>query len=123
MSNVNAFLGEIRIVGFNFPPEGWADCNGQLLSIENHDALFSLLGTNYGGDGRTTFGLPDYRGRVPIHQGQGPGLPNYYQGQKGGSDTPIEVQTKTGGEAVVSKSPYLVSRFIICLDGTFPPRQ
>ena len=67
------FLGEIRAFGFNFAPRGWAMCNGQILSIAQNTALFSLLGTTYGGNGQTTFGLPDLRGRVPIHLGQGPG--------------------------------------------------
>ena len=65
------FLSEIKIVSFNFPPKGWALCNGQLLPINQNQALFSLLGTTYGGDGRTTFALPDLRGRVPIHWGGG----------------------------------------------------
>src|SRR5438045_1038038 len=65
------FLSEIKIVSFNFPPKGWALCNGQLLPINQNQALFSLLGTTYGGDGRTTFGLPDLRGRIPIHVGNG----------------------------------------------------
>ncbi len=65
------YLSEIKIFGFNFPPLGWAQCNGQLLSIASNSALFSLLGTTYGGDGRTTFGLPDFRGRVPMHVGTG----------------------------------------------------
>jgi len=81
------FLGEICWIGFNFAPRGWALCDGQLLSISQNDALFSLLGTTYGGDGRTTFGLPDLRGRSPIHVGQGPGLSNYQWGQKGGVET------------------------------------
>lgn len=63
------FLGEVKMVGFNFPPRGWAQCDGQLLPISQNAALFSILGTSYGGDGRTTFGLPDLRGRVPIHVG------------------------------------------------------
>lgn len=79
------FMGEIKIVGFGFNPRGWANCDGQLLSIAQNQALFSLFGTMYGGDGRTTFGLPDLQGRVPIHVGRGSGLPNYKQGQKGGS--------------------------------------
>ena len=70
------FIGEVRLVGFNFAPRNWAMCNGQTLSIEQNDALYSLLGTMYGGDGRSTFGLPDLRGRAPIHQGAGPGLTN-----------------------------------------------
>ncbi len=65
------FLAEIRILSFNFPPKGWAFCNGQLLPINQNQALFSLLGTTYGGDGRTTFGLPSLQGRVPFHMGNG----------------------------------------------------
>ena len=71
--------------GGNFAPQGWAFCNGQLLAVSQNDALFSILGTTYGGDGRTTFGLPDFRGRVPMSSGQGPGLTNRPLGQKGGS--------------------------------------
>lgn len=78
------FIGQIQAFGFNFPPRGWATCSGQLLPIAQNSALFSLLGTQYGGDGRTTFGLPDFRGRIPLHFGQGPGLPNYNIGQKSG---------------------------------------
>lgn len=65
------FLGEVRMFGFNFPPQGWALCNGQLLPINQNQALFAILGTNYGGNGVTTFALPDLRGRVPVHQGNG----------------------------------------------------
>jgi microcystin-dependent protein len=78
------FLGQILLVGFNFAPQGWALCNGQLLSITQNTALFSLLGTQYGGDGQTTFALPDLRSRVPIHQGQGNGLSNYAMGEMAG---------------------------------------
>jgi microcystin-dependent protein len=78
------FLGQIQPFGFNFAPRGWALCNGQLLPISQNSALFALLGTIYGGDGRTTFGLPDLRGRVAIHQGQGTGLADYRIGSKGG---------------------------------------
>lgn len=81
------FLGEIRIVGFNFAPRNWADCDGQLLPIAQHTALFSLLGTMYGGDGRTTFGLPELRGRFPMHTGSGPGLSSRPMGQKLGTET------------------------------------
>jgi|EP00670_Eutreptiella_braarudii_P007004 microcystin-dependent protein len=81
------FLGEIRYVGFTFCPRGWTDANGQLLPISQNSALFSLFGTTYGGDGRTTFGLPDLRGRAPIHTGSGPGLTNRRQGQKGGTES------------------------------------
>jgi microcystin-dependent protein len=76
------FLGEIKIVGFNFAPKGWAVANGQLLPINQNQALFSLLGTTFGGDGRTTFALPDLRGRVPFHLGPGHSL-----GEVGGEDS------------------------------------
>lgn len=69
------FIGEIRMFGFGFAPQGWALCNGQLLPIAQNAALFSLLGTTYGGDGQTTFALPDLRSRVPVGQGQGPACP------------------------------------------------
>lgn len=80
------FVAEIRMFGGNFAPRGWAFCNGQLLSISQNTALFSLLGTTYGGDGRTTFGLPDLQGRAPMHQGQGPGLTPRVQGETGGAE-------------------------------------
>jgi microcystin-dependent protein len=76
------FLSEIRIMGFNFPPKGWAQCNGQFLPINQNQALFSLLGTTYGGNGQTTFALPDLRGRAPIHFGNG-----HVLGEKGGEQT------------------------------------
>ena len=81
------FLGEIRMFGGNFAPRGWAFCDGQILPINQNQALFSLLGTTYGGDGRTTFGLPDLRGRVPIHHGTGPGLTQKRLGQSSGTET------------------------------------
>lgn len=80
------FVGEIRMFAGNFAPRGWAFCDGQLLAVSQNDALFSLLGTIYGGDGRTTFGLPDLRGRLPIHAGQGPGLSSRRLGSKEGSE-------------------------------------
>ncbi|TWT81903.1 Phage Tail Collar Domain protein [Planctomycetes bacterium CA13] len=81
------YLGQIQMFGFNFPPRGWAQCDGQTLPISQNSALFSLLGTIYGGDGRTTFQLPDLRGRAPEHQGQGPGLPNAPIGGRNGAVT------------------------------------
>lgn len=80
------FLGEIRLVAFNFAPTGWAMCNGQLLPIGTNTALFSLLGTTYGGDGVTTFALPNLQGRVAIHEGQGVNLTNRNLGDMGGSE-------------------------------------
>jgi len=82
----NPFVGEIQIVAFSFAPVGWASCNGQLLPINQYQALFSLLGTTYGGDGITNFALPDLRSRVPIHAGQGNGLSIYNLGQIGGEE-------------------------------------
>ncbi len=86
------FVGEIRMFAGNFAPRGWAFCDGQLLAVSQNDALFSLLGTIYGGDGRTTFGLPDMRGRIPIHAGTGPGLSERRLGAKaGGEDVTLTV--------------------------------
>lgn len=79
------YVGEIRAVGYNFPPVGWALCNGQLLSISQNSALFSLLGTYYGGDGKSNFALPNLQGRCPVQNGQGPGLSYIGLGEMGGS--------------------------------------
>lgn len=81
------FIGQIEYFGFNFAPRNWAFCNGQLLPINQNAALFSLLGTTYGGNGTTTFALPDLRGRTAIHWGSGPGLSNYSLGQVSGTET------------------------------------
>jgi len=81
------FIGEVKLLGFNFAPKGYATCQGQILSIAQNTALFSLLGTTYGGNGSTTFALPDLQGRAPIGQGQGPGLPPYSMGQVGGTNS------------------------------------
>lgn len=81
------FIGQIIIFGGNFAPRGWALCDGQLLAISENSALFSILGTTYGGDGRTTFGLPDLRGRVPMHAGSGPGRTPRALGSASGSET------------------------------------
>jgi microcystin-dependent protein len=80
------FIGEIRMAGFYYAPTGWALCDGSLLSIASNSALYSLLGTQFGGNGTTTFGLPDLRGRVSVHQGQSPGLAIYQVGQSAGSE-------------------------------------
>ncbi|MBB4807676.1 microcystin-dependent protein [Chryseobacterium defluvii] len=81
------FLGQIAFVPFYKAPNGWAECNGQLLSIAQNQALFALLGTTYGGNGTTTFALPDMRGRVIVHPGQGPGLSPYVLGETGGTES------------------------------------
>lgn len=81
------FVSEIRIFGFNFAPKGWAFCNGQILPLSQNTALFSLLGTTYGGDGKSNFALPDMQNRAPMHPGQGPGLSLHDLGETGGSET------------------------------------
>jgi len=83
------FIGQIQAFGFNFPPRSWAKCDGQLLAISSNSALFSLLGTTYGGDGRTTFALPDLRGRAACHMGSGPGLASLTIGSRSGSNTNV----------------------------------
>jgi microcystin-dependent protein len=84
---MDPFVAEIRIFGFNFAPKGWAFCDGQLLPLSQNTALFSLLGTTYGGDGKSTFALPDMQGNAPMHPGQGPGLSLHDLGETGGSET------------------------------------
>jgi microcystin-dependent protein len=101
------FVAEIRIFPFNFAPKGWAWCNGQLLPLSQNTALFSLLGTTYGGNGKSNFALPDLQGRAPMHPGQGPGLSIHDLGETGGSDTvtlleseiPSHAHTLSGGTA------------------------
>jgi microcystin-dependent protein len=107
------FVGEIRMFGGNFAPQGWALCNGQLMAITQNTALFSLLGTNFGGDGRTTFGLPDLRGRAPIHMGQGGGLTERPIGSSGGHEAvalivqncPAHSHTANGAGGATQPSP------------------
>ena len=88
------FVAEIRIFGFNFPPKGWALCDGQLLPISQNTALFSLVGTMYGGDGKSTFALPDLQGSAPLGLGQGNGLSDYSEGQQSGTDTVTLLQSE-----------------------------
>jgi microcystin-dependent protein len=137
------FLGEIRLVGFTFAPNGWALCDGQLLSISQNAALFSLLGTTYGGNGVTNFALPDLRGRVAIHSGTGAGLTPRDLGSGGGSSSSStvnlvgkqrdygasEVETLAGpnGRAVAAGGvaddnmpPFLTINYIIALQGIYP---
>jgi microcystin-dependent protein len=86
-AEIEPFIGEMMVVGFTFCPRGWVAANGQILAIAQNTALFSLLGTTYGGNGQTTFALPDLRSRAPIHNGQGPGLASYDLGQLGGTES------------------------------------
>jgi len=131
------FIGEIRLFAGNFAPRGWAFCEGQLLAIAQNSALFSLLGTTYGGDGRTTFALPDLRGRTPVHVGSGPGLQTINWGDKGGVESLSLIQISegkgdsksvvgVGSENVRSKdnrNPYLGLHYIIALQGIYPSRN
>src|SRR5687768_828899 len=88
------FVAEIRIFPFNFAPKGWAHCDGQLMPISQNTALFSLLGTFYGGDGKSTFALPNLQGSAPLHQGQGQGLSEYFLGQQAGSQFVTLIQSE-----------------------------
>ena len=126
-----AMLGEIRLFASNFAPRGWAFCEGQLLPISQNTALFSLLGTTYGGDGRTTFALPDLRGRVPVGVGQAPGLNNVRLGEKQGAE-PLTIsknpsddkgKSKTGDTQTIQGQLSIGLHYIICLQGIYPSRN
>ena len=136
-AGADPFIGEIGMFGGTFAPRNWALCNGQLLSISQNTALFSILGTTYGGDGQTTFGLPDLRGRAAVHEGTGPGLSNRPLGQKGGVEqvtltasqmpahahwVPLGWPTGNagGGQAHENMQPYGVVNYIIALSGLYP---
>lgn len=109
---MDVYIGMIGLFAFNFAPKSWAICNGQLMSIAQNSALFSLIGTTYGGDGVTTFALPDLRGRVPNGQGQGPGLSDYAMGQASGTEqvTLLGMQMPAHNHLMeVSRSPATVS--------------
>ncbi len=134
---MDPMLGEISMFAGNFAPRGWAFCNGQVLQIRDNQALFSILGTTYGGDGRTTFALPDLRGRAPIHAGRGPGLQTSYRlGQKGGAETlvhppTVPINSSSSGRARVinaanpisNMQPFLSVNYIIAVQGTYPSRN
>src|ERR1043166_331092 len=101
---MDPFVAEIRIFPFNFAPKGWAFCDGQLLPLSQNTALFSLLGTTYGGDGKSTFALPDMQGNAPMHPGQGPGLSLHDLGETGGSETVtlLESEIPAHGHAMLA---------------------
>lgn len=127
------FLGQIQLFGFNFAPRGWAFCHGQILSIAQNTALFSLLGTTYGGNGQTTFALPDLRGRVAIGQGHGPGLSPYDIGQMAGAENVTLITTQmpahthtlkvsnTTGTTDVASGNYLANAAVTIARGNTVP--
>jgi microcystin-dependent protein len=130
------FLGEIRLFAGNFNPQGWALTNGQLLPISQNTALFSLLGTFYGGNGTSNFALPNFQSRMPVHQGQGAGLSPYVVGQEGGAESisfsslslpsapsPAISASVSFRPQVPTVSPFLVLTFIIAMQGVFPARN
>jgi microcystin-dependent protein len=96
---MEGYISDIRMFAGNFAPRAWMFCQGQLMAISQYDALFALIGTTYGGDGQTTFGLPDLRGRVAVHTGQGSGLSNYVLGQMSGTETNTLLATNVGGHS------------------------
>lgn len=100
------FVGEIRLFAGNFAPAGWQFCNGAILAISQNDTLFNLIGTTYGGDGQSTFAVPDLRGRVPVHQGQGTGLSNYVIGEQLG----VEMQTVTAQQLPLHSHALVASK-------------
>lgn len=108
------FLGEVKLVGYNFCPRGWAPAEGQLLPISQYTALFSLYGTYYGGDGRTTFGLPDLRGQIPVSTGTAPGLPERRQGSV------AKFSSDGGGNATAG---IVAMRWCVALEGIYPSRN
>ncbi len=138
-AGADPYIGEIFQGGWNFCPRGSIPLDGQLLAISQNQALFSLLGTTYGGDGRTTFGIPDMRGRSPMHEGNGPGLTNRPLGQSGGKEkltlSPLShPEGGTGnnrtfagaeGNSATKKilDPYQVIQYCIATEGVFPSRN
>ena len=118
------FIGQMQLFPYNFAPRGWAFCHGQMLAITDNNPLFSLIGTIYGGDGRTTFALPDLRGRVPIGAGHGPGLSEYRLGETG--STALEFNSNDD-ERLFRKEPiinaYVAMNWCIALEGIFPSRN
>lgn len=102
----DSYLGEIRMFAGSFPPNGWAFCNGQLMPISENDTLFNLIGTTYGGDGQETFGMPNLQGRVPMHQGAGPGLSSYQLGETGG----VEGVTLSNNQTPNHAHPFVAAK-------------
>lgn len=118
----DAYIAEVRMFAGNFAPRGWAFCEGQILSISENQALFSLLGTTYGGDGRTTFALPDLRGRTPVHPNGGKGLTPIRLGQKE-EGAAVYRAVKNEPTTTVQVAPHIGINYIICVVGIYPSRN
>ena len=114
------YIGEIQMFGFTFAPYGWSFCNGQLVPISQNQALYAILGTTYGGDGVTTFGLPDLQSRLPVHSGQGPGLSNYVLGQAAGAATVALTQGQLPSHTHTAGSPVAAAATTANPVGAFP---
>lgn len=139
MHSQEPLVGEIKMFAGNFAPRGWMFCDGRLLVISEYSTLYSIIGTTYGGDGRTTMALPDLRGRAAIHAGEGPGLASVKLGQKGGSEVKelklTNVADTTNNELeksytirseyskLVTGDPYLGGNYIIAVQGVYPVRN
>lgn len=116
-------LGEIKMFAGNFAPRGWAFCDGQLLPISSNSALFSILGTTYGGDGRTTFALPDLRGRIAMHAGSGPGVSPILLGEKSGNEMVVDRSENAKASEGGKVRPITGVNYIIALQGIYPSRN
>ena len=122
-AQINGFIGEVKLTAGTYAPIGWAFCDGQILPISQNRALYSLLGTRFGGDGMTSFGLPDLRGRVPVGAGTGPGIVPVQIGQQSGRGV-TQTNLTTGDHPVVTgHTPTLGMHYIICLYGDWPSRD
>ena len=124
---MDPFVAEIRIFPFNFAPRGWAFCNGQILPISQNTALFSLLGTTYGGDGKSNFALPNMQGNAPMHPGQGPGLSLHDLGETGGSPTVSLLESEIPSHShnmmcdIVNATKSVPSNNTVASDGALAP--
>lgn len=116
---MEGYIGQVILFAGNFAPRGWAFCEGQQLAISNNTSLFAIIGTLYGGDGRSTFFLPDLRGRVPVGAGAGPGRTSYQIGATGGAAAVSPAADQPG----VVVQPVLGMHYIICTEGIFPSRS
>ncbi|MEO1730080.1 MAG: tail fiber protein [Pseudomonadota bacterium] len=119
--DLTLYVGQVILVGSNFCPAGTLEANGQILSVSDYSSLFSLYGTAYGGDGRSTFGLPDLRGRAPVGNGEGVGLEPVARGQQYGNPVDVEKSTQKGNSVSLG-TPRLGMRYCVAFEGIFPSR-